>query len=389
MAGPCLNLPHEVISLIASHLEWHDDLNECALINKQFYTATVPLLYQAPTEISCTSLLGCLITARQHHQSNLLRSSPLGNYIRTLELSVFDSPTATILLLSLTPFLESLDLIDDTVTEDSVEYVWDLCPRLKKVHLDGIPINNLHGLANYCRQLASLRITRCDRLPPAALEPLIASSLTTLVFEECNWFTENETAHHISQLHLLEKLEFDRCDSSTDRFLQRLLSPPATNRSVFPRLKSLIIRVTPVVRFLPPRKLVSSIASLPLLNSLTLEIATVTLATLSALTTSPLLQSVTLHAPSYDISSQELRNLIRDRPQWTSLHLVGCLLPQRSFPETEQLYHHKGIMLKHSTLNRIWRNIDFYVAPENDIPCQIDHYEYQRSDMHFALFPQY
>lgn len=379
MPSPCLNLPYEVISLITSHLQYPSHLYQSALINKQFYAATVPQLYEEPCYSTYSSLLRCLLLAQQHQQSHALRSFPIGNYIRRLELSSNNSTATTFSLLSQTPFLEELCLCEANVSNDTMAYVGQLCPRLTDVYLSFMPLNHLNGLAHHCRQLTSLSLSRCEGLNSAALEPLLACPLTRLQLADCDWLTADETAHHISQLHLLEVLVIRKCELIDNHFVQRFLRP-ASQPSFFPRLKTLVIRSDSPGAFLTPEVVISWIQSLPLLESVTIHFATVTLATLAALTSSPLLHCVEVHSFSYDLSSSALRNLIRDRPQWTELQLIGCILSQRCFPETEKLYHSEGIMLEQPTLDRIRRNTDFYIDPKDDVPCQIDHYEYQHPE---------
>ncbi|SAM03458.1 hypothetical protein [Absidia glauca] len=263
MTCPSNDLPFEIVSSITSHLHHQAHLYQCALINKRFYAATIPRLWEEPMSgndvshlwdapvyrgrnrrdsddmiwdpgfVTCLKLIQCLLTTRQYQQTNAFRSSPLGHYIRKLDIIDQDSAGKSLLLLSHAPFLEHLRLLGLEMTDDDVEIIWQLCPRLKSIHLLDIPFQRLTGIGEHCRHLTSFTLERPKDLWPVAIQHLLGCPLTHIHIIKCRWTCGS--AGDISQFQQLESLIIEYCGHLRDGFFTDLVS----TANPCPRLKKL------------------------------------------------------------------------------------------------------------------------------------------------------
>ncbi|SAM03457.1 hypothetical protein [Absidia glauca] len=387
MTSPCNDLPFEIVSLITSHLPYQTDLYQCALINKQFYAATIPRLWGDPMcgndvsypwftpfnngiirrqlsnipcnrgIVTCSTLIQCLLKTRQYQHTNTFRSLPLGHYIRQLELTDKDSAADSILLLSHTPFLEHLSLFGSPITDDDVECIWQFCPWLKSIYLLGSSFEELVGIGSYCHQLTSLTIESGRLYNPITIAQLLACPLSCLNLGGCEWIGESTRTRLLSQFHQLEVLNLVGCGTLTDDFF-KILVPSATT---FPSLTTLVLynaKLTPETAFLVMKYL-------PLLADINIElIQAVTDDILAALTSGPSLKILKLQAADFDVSSQSIRDIAINSPQLTSLLIRGCSMPQRCFPEVD--IGDDYISLDINSLNKIRRNTGFRTTAYDD-----------------------
>ncbi|SAM03456.1 hypothetical protein [Absidia glauca] len=388
MTSPSNDLPFEIVLLITSHLHYRVDLYHCALINKQFYAATIhrlwddpmcgndvsylwhaPIYYGIPRHessniacdggiVTCSTLIQCLFKTRQYQHTNTLRSFPLGHYIRKLDFNDEDLVTDSILLLSHTPFLEHLSLLGSPITDYDVECIWQFCPRLKSIYLFDMSFEELVGIGNYCHQLTSF-IFESDSLfnPAAALAELQGCPLTCLSLARCEWYVEPTGARLSSEFDQLEIIYLVDCGHLTDEFF-KILVPSATT---FPSLTRLVLNNAS----LTPETANLMMKCLPLLADINIKlIQVVTNNILAALTSGPSLKIFDLQAAHYDVSSQGIRDIAIDSPQLTSLHIRGCSMPQRCFPEVD--IGDDYISLNLDSLNKIRRNTGFRTTAYDD-----------------------
>ncbi|SAM03459.1 hypothetical protein [Absidia glauca] len=386
MTSASKDLPFEIILSITSHLVRQTDLYQCALINKRFYAATIPRLWEAPMcyndvdylweakifpciprrespdvpwdpgFVTCEKLTQCLLTTRQYQQTNAFRSSPLGHYIRKLDLLDEDSVIKGMLLLSHAPFLEHLRLLGLEIDDDEVDCIWQLCPRLKSIHLFDIPFNLLRGIGKHCRSLSSITLERPSSKYYIDLRYLLDCPLTHIHI--INYDRITRFGGVISQFHQLESLIIDRCDLLPDGFFKNLVSAATP----CPRLKKLHLYEAN----LTPETALLVMKSFPCLADITLDYTPkVTEKLLFALASGPSLKTLDLDSNKYDVSSQAIRDFIINCPQLTCLVLGRCPIPHRCFPGLKPNWQ---FSLDQQCLDEIRLNPGFRTTPQDDIP---------------------
>lgn len=173
-----MKLPVEIISLIVNYVN-HDDLYACALVNKKFHTATLPVLWQQPTVEDQDSLIKVIsgMMASQHS---------LAKHIRRLDFGNFVNDTIFMLFMPHVHLLEELILQDaPLITDRSFQHVPRQCPHLNDLYLVGSPITtqSMRSLGQHCHQLTHLSLQDCPHLSCDIFAALVDCPLTSLTID--------------------------------------------------------------------------------------------------------------------------------------------------------------------------------------------------------------
>ncbi|KAI8330621.1 hypothetical protein BC941DRAFT_440323 [Chlamydoabsidia padenii] len=212
-------LPLELVELILSHIKKHSDLYQCTLVNKSFYLTTIPHLWHTPwafhrqghNQRATSTLLKNLQWA--HHQHRI-DSIPLGHHIRQLCFTFRDSSTHILLLVSHTPFVESV-FIRARLSDQHMDRMAQLCPRLVKlelVALSKLSDQAMESLARHCPRLEQLTLTFCEGLTTNALLVLKECGLKRLTITGNHWW---RSATHLGLFHQLTHLSLSTGISPT------------------------------------------------------------------------------------------------------------------------------------------------------------------------------
>ncbi|KAI8086278.1 uncharacterized protein BX664DRAFT_335401 [Halteromyces radiatus] len=319
------HLPVEILSLVVDNIN-HNDLYHCALVNKRFYTATIPVLWRSPKVDDDPSAV------RLTKSLSLARYS-LGHYIRKLQFEEAIMDDTLIYFIDRSIFLEELIIMHaEHITDKSIQHLSQQCPQLKKLHLGNANITHrsMHYLGQRCCRLRELALKACHRLLPITLLPFADCPLEYLDLSECRWLTVEDTALDILQLNRLTHLELVCCRTVNAKFIQQLYN---NNTIALPHLTYFAITGNPDIN---DHIIIPFIKTHPHLTSLHILKCNLTDIGLDAIATYlPCIHVLNLLCCE-NISSQAVRRFIRNCPQLVMIGLENCLLPLYTFPEVQE-----------------------------------------------------
>ncbi|KAI8384248.1 uncharacterized protein BYT42DRAFT_561878 [Radiomyces spectabilis] len=213
-------LPTELLSLILTFLD-QSDCYACALVSKQFYAASIPVLWRAPVlhHSALAQFFHCLEQAQPK----------LGTFVRLFRIDspyVLDDRTCLLLLRSV-PNLETLLIYESQdLTDKSLSQLSRYCPQLEELYLDGVNISyrSIHHLS-LCRHLRKLTLQSCPNLLPITLFPLANCPIEYLDIASSRWLDAENTAFDLRSFHHLTHLDVVCCRSVCSRFLHHISTP--------------------------------------------------------------------------------------------------------------------------------------------------------------------
>ncbi|SAM09830.1 hypothetical protein [Absidia glauca] len=357
-----VRLPHEIFLSIFKHLDTfaHShvgandscqdilrDLFQCAVVNRAFYAATMPLLWRSPnsaipmpwySSLETFTFLDCLESSS--------RPAHLVRHIRRLDFHSSDVMDRIVPFLSCMSLLEELR-ISSISTSGTIglmglvntalrQEILPLCPRLKSISFNSFTFSpqTLVALSQECRHIEALVLDSCVGMSDADLESLFASyhsTLTTLTFRYEIWCYPFNRHVDLFQLQKLTHLSLTNFPGMGIDFFRY---------GRFPHLKDCHIRDKEAVRFSSDAAgiLLTFLCAHPLLQRLTLSQCRVGNRALSGMTPAviPRLHYLNLSGNGRRFSPQILRRLVRKCPELSTVCLHGCHLASQSFAEVSQ-----------------------------------------------------
>ncbi|KAI8331160.1 hypothetical protein BC941DRAFT_439155 [Chlamydoabsidia padenii] len=337
------HLPVELLSLIVDNIN-HNGLFNCALINKRFYAATIPILWRAPKAddgLSIDRLTRSLAFSSSSMLSRRHHPIALGHHIRQLDITARDDEAiddaALVSLIDHAHYLEDLTIHPaHRITDKSIQHLSRHCPQLRKLHLYNATITHrsVHYLGQRCRRLRELDLKACHHLLPITLLPFAEVALEHLDLSECRWLTVEDTALDLAALGQLKHLELVCTRTINAKFIEHLLPLTTTTPPPLSLLTYFAITGSPDIS---DQVLVPFIATHPRLESLHLLKCSITDLTLNAISIN---LPTTLHVLGLFscelITAPAVRRLIRACPWLVMIGLEQCLLPLEAFPELER-----------------------------------------------------
>ncbi|SAM02267.1 hypothetical protein [Absidia glauca] len=333
-------LPVELLSLIVGNVN-HKGLFNCALINKRFYAATIPVLWRAPKaddghsiDRLTRSLVYSLSSIRRHHPVIL------GHHIRQLDITARDDDAlddaGLMFIVDHAHYLEDLTIHPaHRITDISIQHLSRHCTQLRKLHLYKATITHrsVHYLGQRCRQLRELGLKACHELLPITLLPFAEVPLEHLDLSECRWLTVEDTALDLAALDRLVHLELVCTRTINTKFIEQLL-PTSTATTPLPLLTYFAITGWTDIS---DQVMVPFITSHPRLESLHLLKCGITDLTLDTIATH---LPTTLHVLALFscelITAPAVRRLIRACPWLVMIDLEQCKLLYDDFPELDE-----------------------------------------------------
>lgn len=360
------SLPFEVASKILGNVDTQHDMYQCTLVSSLFYSIANPLLWHSPSKYSAAegafpnfteTLVKSLHLARQHFDG-YHHAATLGQHVRRLTFNGYDLLHHVFLLLDQTTMLQELSLLNMYIDTATSAWVFRHCPSLERVYLSDVYSlrkGGLDALARYCPRVRDLTIDSCYNLTPLALSALKEIPfLERLHISNCRWATMEETAlhlrnlKHLTHLRIFTTLDGGPSDGITNSFLRHFLPRDANEEPPFPELTDFYMGKTTSDSStrVTNDALIPFFKTHPRLKKIQLNGgADINEDTLVAMATYlPDLQHLDL-CDNRGMSSQAIRQLVKDCPGLTMVDLAGCSLPKRCFPEVpddDLLVNHLG-----------------------------------------------
>ncbi|CAO3596645.1 unnamed protein product [Absidia cylindrospora] len=324
-------LPFEIIHLIVLYVHKRDRY-ACTLINKQFHSATNPLLWKRLAIYDEVTLLNITASmAESPHHS-------LGQHIRFLEFGSFLTDVQFLDIMQHVSHLESIQITNAPhITDISFEHLPRQYPHLTYLCLHESPITrrSIVALGKHCSQLGEINLERCTNLGCDLFSALATwPLLENLTISLCNLNGMNNTlvaeettldmiaCHGLKHLFIQElPFDFSRCITTThDR----------DGNLAWPHLTHLFLNTRSTLN---DSQVIAFIQSHPHLEELELTGGTLTDATLDAIAMNlPGILCVGVSG-NRRITSGAVRRLVQNCPELASVLLVGCRLPAEDFPE--------------------------------------------------------
>ncbi|ORZ07174.1 hypothetical protein BCR42DRAFT_442878 [Absidia repens] len=354
-------LPQELLPLIIQHLEKQDDRYTCTLVDKRFYQAAIPLLWEAADLFSnepAQTFLTCLTMSQHHHIGRHIRALSVNNCVWT--------DTEFLSVIEHTRWLEDLQLINlKHITDTSLQHLGRHCPRLRILILYHMDISqpSMDALGQHCYQLTELTVANCWKLGPDTFSAVIDGcplEMLHIEYPSLGLITDKvamDLANHFDRLTELELMYLPI------GFIERLLSAAATAAGSWPHLTHLTINNYDVnyQGNGGDGALVPFLQTHPGLQVLDLNQSQFNLKLLKAI-------SAIHHPKLMDLHLQRvrrlkdngavLRQLVRDCPMLCYISLDVCMVPSSSFPEAgtaciSQRYHNMLQYLDHEAITKI------------------------------------
>lgn len=156
------DLPLEVLRLVMDYFSAHADLQSCLLVNHCFYGAAIPAVWHTPREMGKN--------VPESRQLGLFHD--FGSHVRHISFGPRKNARTILKLLSHTPLLTDLTLVQAPVMDHHVEAIVRQCPALQRIkfdRLEWISGRSLTFLAHCCSQLTDLSLADCSELSPGSL----------------------------------------------------------------------------------------------------------------------------------------------------------------------------------------------------------------------------
>ncbi|SAL97658.1 hypothetical protein [Absidia glauca] len=249
-----------------------------------------------------------------------------------------------------TPFLERLGLVSSFgyVMVKHLDQVWRYCPRLVEVSFGG-----------------------CSGESDNLFFPLLAiKKLTVLTFVDFEWINSDLITSVICRLHQLEQLEIINKKYTRRAFFQQLLPTPTHPKNPLkpkdnPAGGDFNFYAKEVILFL---------ATHPLLEIIHVYLNGIENHFFSSVAGHPNLCTIRLlSGPAYGLESEYVRSMVIACPRLTTLWLPqDCGLPDRCFPEVDDLYVNGFFCLDSLTIASIRQNPDLHFIDQGDDDQAID-----------------
>lgn len=225
-------LPIEIMSKILGLLE-SGDKYKCMLVNKEFYSSTMPELWRNLVISTMNQLyrfINCLNGAENQIGINI-KSIRFGWYS-------YVSDDELLYILALAPNLEELKIsYAQELTDKSIMAIPQYCKFLTHFQLGYSSVSN-HSVQvlGQCNQLRKLTLVECNMLDSNALKPFAHLPINYLDLTGCSWLTVNETARDLRLFTHLTDLNIEDCDPIPTDFLH-FLTTDDTGKPYLPYLK--------------------------------------------------------------------------------------------------------------------------------------------------------
>ncbi|SAL97663.1 hypothetical protein [Absidia glauca] len=134
------DVPIEVLRLILSNINHQTYLYECALVNKNWYAVTNPLLWREPMFFAAGAYRKEMISywlsrAFRQAPTHGLHATPLGHYIRRLSILLYTNLQDMRHVINNVPLVEQLSIEVKTLTNVDIYQIALKCPKLKRLSL--------------------------------------------------------------------------------------------------------------------------------------------------------------------------------------------------------------------------------------------------------------
>ncbi|ORZ07180.1 hypothetical protein BCR42DRAFT_426468 [Absidia repens] len=356
------HLPAEIVSAILHHVV-EKDYYACSLINRSFYKATNPLLWQAPTLRNGSKaqlFMKCLVEAQQQQQQH----HHVGKHIRRLTSNV--PWTDTDLLQLILPHMSHLEHLAletaKNISDISMEPIAQHCPHLITLHLNGslITQQTMNALGQHCHQLTNLILDYAPHLSPNTLTPLVHRCplrkvlLSAYAATGGTWMTVDETVKDLLCFRGLTSLTIL---GSSPEVLKSVLLQQQQQQVSWPELT--VLNLDDGSRDVGDSDFIPFLQIHPGLTELSLTRCELTSATVMAMAAHlPNLSLVDVSQNGYQsLSTTSVRHMVRQCPLLTSLDLSDSGLEINDFPELEMLWDHPAYLytlkLKQDAIERI------------------------------------
>ncbi|SAM01862.1 hypothetical protein [Absidia glauca] len=122
----------EILLLILNNVDQQSALYECALVNKTFYAMAIPLLWREPGGAKRGhNFLPRLLQSLRQADKHCLHSTPLGDNIRTLNVSESTRLQDLHAVINNAPLVEELAIDIKELNDTDMEQIALNCPQLK------------------------------------------------------------------------------------------------------------------------------------------------------------------------------------------------------------------------------------------------------------------
>jgi hypothetical protein len=321
MSNIC-DAPIEVLSLVLNNVYQQGDLYECALVNKSFYAMANPLLWREPRQVTSgakrvDNFLFCLLQSfslqsLRQADKHCLHSTPLGYYIRKLNVSEGNRLQDLHAVINNVPLVEELVIDIKQLTDKDMEQIALNCPQLKCLSFTNYfeVSDHFFDPLPHCANLRELSILALinPNQPLASLQHCPLEKLRLRSFGFDGDFTKKT---FFGGIPTLTHLDMDYKTGGFLRYCQSLPSP-----TLFPVLTDLRIVKN---QFAVYNDLVSFFKAHPLIRTLSLEGMNIDPTIMTSLATDLIhLQRLTL------IKNGELPPFTQAFHQVQKLTLWGC-----------------------------------------------------------------
>ncbi|SAL97668.1 hypothetical protein [Absidia glauca] len=275
--------PIEVLHLILYNINHQTYLYECALVNKNWYAATNPLLWREPKLLDPGTQREDIISfwlLRSFRQARIhgLHATSLGHYIRKLSIQRYTTLQDMRQVINNVPMVEELVIQVRTMNCKDIERIARKCPKLKRLSL--WYLNDTSG-----RSLDSLR--HCNNLRELSIKTgfrttRLLSSLKHDRLEKLRLITNGCTTDVVttfSNIPTLTHLDLDSLAAAYFRHYRTLPSP-----AFFPFLTDLRIMMLDHTGT-SNDAVVSFFKAHPLIDTLTIESLKIDSAIMTSLAT--------------------------------------------------------------------------------------------------------
>ncbi|CAO3595644.1 unnamed protein product [Absidia cylindrospora] len=325
-------LPAEIIPLIMQHINQQNDRLTCSLVNRCFYRATLPFLWQFFAEGKHTDfededemmskLIDCLEQQPPH---------PVAKYVQEIELYSRWTDTQLIRLMSLIgPQVEDVYIAcGQEISDASFQQLPRYWPNLTALYSRYVSATqeSMVTIAQQCPRLRTFHLGYCANLSPHTFAPFVKAGRqlekVTLHNRSENKIWNYQTVLDLAQLPL-KSLWFDHAPEVAHDILTS-----ATH--TWPHLTDL--RLEDMCEVGDDRRLISFIKAHPLVTELTLDNCVLTNATLDAIATYMTSVTYVSLCKNKNISVQGVRRLVRNCFYLKRVELKDCHMKSYQFPE--------------------------------------------------------
>ncbi|ORZ05593.1 hypothetical protein BCR42DRAFT_456745 [Absidia repens] len=333
------HLPYELISSILSYVD-KQDLFTCALVDKSFYKATLPLLWQK-LEIHNQDTL--------HTMTRILESSTssssatvLGELVRIVMIFTELSDDDLLAFIKHVPLITHLSLEEATyISDDSFVQVPGRVPHLTHLYIGRAEITQRSMEAIGQCPLQELTLVGCDELESnlfALLARCCSSTLTSLEITHCSlrWLDTPDTAQqavaNLMVLHHLTSFQIYSYEHDFSPFITALFVD-VPSMAPWPELTCLHLYPC---RDVTDAMAIALLQTQPKLTNVSFCYSHITDNTLDAIVTylPEIVEVEVMGNPG--ITSDGLRRLVKTCRKLETVHCSRCRICPEDFPELDE-----------------------------------------------------